>query len=80
MNKEDVYKLFNLDSQFFMNITQWLRDTVKNSKYANTPYKILNYALIDGECVGLKVLFLTDEESIGVEEYYRINVKEFEKY
>lgn len=79
MNKEDVYTYFKLDSQLFMAITNWIHKVVKDSYYDKTPYRIINYALIDGGCIGLRVLFLTDEESIGIEEYYRINIKELEE-
>lgn len=76
MDRNDVYTYFRLQAKLWQAAIDWLRNTVKDTRYKSVPYKINNIALLDGGCIGLNVTFLIDEQE--TEESYRINVKELE--
>lgn len=76
MDREDIYKYFILEAKLYSVLMSWLRNTVKDTEYAKMPYKIINFALLDGGCIGFNVKFLDGD--LEFDESYRINVKELE--
>lgn len=76
MDRNDVYNYFKLQANLWQTAMNWIRDTVKDTKYQSVPYQINNIALLDGGCIGLRVTFLINSQEI--EKDYRINIKELE--
>jgi len=78
MDRNKIYDYFTLQAQLYMAIMNWLRKTVKDTKYESIPYKIDNIAQLDGGCIGLNVTFINSAVIEG-HESYRINIKELEE-
>lgn len=76
MDRNDVYNYFKLQANLWQTAMNWIRDTVKNTKYQSVPYQINNITLLDGGCIGLHVTFLINSQEI--EQDYHINIKELE--
>lgn len=71
-----MYNYFKLQANLWQTAMNWIRDTVKDTKYQSVPYQINNIALLDDGCIGLHVTFLINGQEI--EKDYRINIKELE--
>ena len=78
MNKDEIYNFFKLDARLFMSLTAWLHETVKDTIYQKIPYKVISYSAIDNDCIGLKILFLKDNEEKL--EYYRVKIDDLKEY
>jgi len=78
MDRNKVYDYFTLQAQLYMAVMNWLRKTVKDTKYESIPYKIDNIAQLDGGCIGLNVTFINGAVIEGHESYH-INIKELEE-
>lgn len=80
MKKQDVYNYFTLSAQLHETVTNWIKETVKNTYYKDCPMDITNIANIGGGQLGVKVDFQVPPCNDFVQEIYKINIDDLENY